>query len=91
MKVNFSKNALKELKKLDNSISIKILKKLKEIEGLDNPRDEGKPLIGNLSGLWRYRVGGYRIICKIKDYELIVLVLGVRNRSDAYDGEFDGV
>ncbi|WP_170019368.1 hypothetical protein [Campylobacter sp. RM16190] len=37
MKVNFSKNALKELKKLDNSISIKILKKLKEIEGLDNP------------------------------------------------------
>ncbi|AQW83577.1 type II toxin-antitoxin system RelE family toxin [Campylobacter pinnipediorum] len=89
MKISFSKNALKEVKKLDKSVGIKILKKLKEIESLDNPRDEGKPLVGNLSGLWRYRVGGYRIICKIKDHELIVLILGIKNRNNAYDSEFD--
>ena len=88
MRVKFSKNALKQLKKLDKSVSIKILKKLKEIETLENPRDEGKALMNNLAGFWRYRVGRYRIICKIKDNELIILVVGVKNRSEAYDSSF---
>ena len=50
MKVNFSENALNELTKLDKGISARILKKLKEIERLDNPRDSGKALVGNLAG-----------------------------------------
>ena len=88
MRVKFSKNALKQLKKLDKSVSIKILKKLKEIETLENPRDEGKALMNNLAEFWRYRVGGYRISCKVKDNELIILVVGVKNRSEAYDSGF---
>ncbi|WP_298787789.1 type II toxin-antitoxin system RelE/ParE family toxin [uncultured Campylobacter sp.] len=88
MRVKFSKNALKQLKKLDKSVSVKILKKLKEIETLENPTGEGKALMNNLAGFWRYRVGGYRIICKIKDDELVILVVGVKNGSEVYDSSF---
>ncbi|WP_103594792.1 type II toxin-antitoxin system RelE family toxin [Campylobacter concisus] len=85
MKVNFSENALTELTRLGKGISARILKKLKEIERLDNPRDSGKALVGNLAGLWRYRVGDYRIICKINDNELIILVINIKKRSEAYN------
>ncbi|WP_298976971.1 type II toxin-antitoxin system RelE/ParE family toxin [uncultured Campylobacter sp.] len=88
MRAKFSENALKQLKKLDKSVSVKILKKLKEIETLENPRNEGRALMNNLTGFWRYRVGGYRIICKIKDNELIIPVVGVKNRSEVYDSSF---
>ena len=47
MRVKFSENALKQLKKLDKSASVKILKKLKEIETLENPRGDGKALMNN--------------------------------------------
>lgn len=85
MKVNFSENALTELTRLGKGISARILKKLKEIERLDNPRDSSKALVGNLAGLWRYRVGDYRIICKINDNELIILVINIKKRSEAYN------
>ena len=85
MKLNFSENALTELTRLGKGISARILKKLKEIERLDNPRDSGKALVGNLAGLWRYRVGDYRIICKINDNELIILVINIKKRSEAYN------
>ena len=81
MKVNFSENALTELTRLGKGISARILKKLKEIERLDNPRDSGKALVGNLAGLWRYRVGDYRIICKINDNELIILVINIKKEA----------
>ena len=41
----------------------------------NNPTAQGKPLRGQLTGLWRYRVGAYRIICKIEQTELVVLYL----------------
>jgi mRNA interferase RelE/StbE len=37
-----------------------------------------------LSGLWRYRVGDHRVICLIEDAQLVVLVVGVSHRSEAY-------
>ena len=51
---------------------------------LENPRNNGKALTGQLGGLWRYRVGDYRIICDIKDEELYVLVVKIGNRRDVY-------
>ncbi|MFZ4803701.1 MAG: type II toxin-antitoxin system RelE family toxin [Synechococcus lacustris] len=36
-------------------------------------------------GLWRYRVGDYRIICQINDNQLLVLVVRIAHRSRAYD------
>ena len=39
---------------------------------------------GNLAGLWRYRVGDYRIICKIQDDELVITVVRVGHRRNVY-------
>ncbi|WP_297286217.1 type II toxin-antitoxin system RelE/ParE family toxin [uncultured Brachyspira sp.] len=74
MKVNITKTAKKSLEKLDITIQKRILDFLSELEILDNPRIKGKSLKGNLKEYWRYRVGNYRILSKIIDYELIILV-----------------
>lgn len=55
MKVELNDRAKKDFAKLDKHIQIQIFKKLKFIESLNNPKDDGKPLAGNLLGLWRYR------------------------------------
>ena len=81
----YSKEALKDLKKLDNSVSRVIYAWLKKnIDGCSDPRIHGKELTANRSGQWRYRVGNYRIICKIEDDKVIVLVLTIGHRSMAY-------
>lgn len=83
--VRFTKNALKQLKKLDKSVSSLILGWIrKNLEGCDNPRIYGKALIANRTGQWRYRVGDYRIIAEIIDSEIVVLVVNIGHRSDVY-------
>lgn len=82
----YSKEALRDLKKLDNSVSRVIYAWLKKnIDGCSDPRIHGKGLTANRSGQWRYRVGNYRIICKIEDDKVIVLVLTIGHRSAVYD------
>lgn len=50
-----------------------------------NPRSTGKALQGAEFGeFWRYRVGDYRIICRLEDHRLVVLVVAVAHRRDAY-------
>jgi mRNA interferase RelE/StbE len=51
----------------------------------ENPRTSGKALKGNLGGLWRYRVGDYRVLCEIQDAKLTVLALAIGNRREIYD------
>lgn len=81
MIVVYTPEAEKQFAKLDKPIQKRIKKYLDEIE---DPRSRGKALIGNLLGIWRYRVGDYRILCKIKNEELIILVLEVGHRSKIY-------
>ncbi len=76
--------ALKALKKMDKPTARVIRDELREIEGLDDPRSRGKALTGNLRGLWRYRVGDYRVICDILDDELVVLAIEIAHRSEVY-------
>jgi len=85
-KVEFRPSALKELKKISSSDRKKILLYLNDrvVKG-DDPRVFGKALKGNLKGLWRYRIGDYRLVCEIKDEELIVFALRVAHRKDVYD------
>ncbi|WP_321301752.1 type II toxin-antitoxin system RelE/ParE family toxin [uncultured Sphaerochaeta sp.] len=82
--IRFEEQAKKELSALDNSVKIKILKFLRKLEDRKDPRSLGKPLTANLSRYWRYRVGNYRIICKIVDKEIIILILAVQHRSTVY-------
>ena len=76
--------ALKALKKMDKPTARAIRDELRAIEKLENPRSRGKALTGNLRGLWRYRVGDYRMICDILDDELVVLAIEIAHRSEAY-------
>ncbi len=55
------------------------------IAALDDPRQSGKPLKGELGEFWRYRVGDYRILCEIRDDELIILAARIGHRREVYD------
>ena len=57
---------------------------LKNVDGCEDPRAHGKGLTANRSGKWRYRVGDYRILCEIKDEELVVLAIEIGHRRDIY-------
>lgn len=83
--VEFTKFALKQLKKMDKSTAALILGWIrKNIEGCDNPRIHGKGLTADKSGQWRYRVGDYRILAEIQDDKVIVLVINIGHRSTIY-------
>ena len=56
----------------------------KNLVGCTNPKALGKALTGNHKGQWRYRIGDYRLICEIKDDELIILAITVGHRSSNY-------
>lgn len=81
----FDARALKELKKLGRQSQWAILAYLDErVAGNADPRRFGKGLKAGLAGLWRYRIGDYRILCQIRDRELLILVVAVGHRNDIY-------
>ncbi|MDO6993522.1 type II toxin-antitoxin system RelE/ParE family toxin [Brachyspira innocens] len=85
MKVSITKTAKKSLEKLDNTIQKRILDFLSDLETLENPRIKGKSLKSELKEYWRYRVGDYRILSKIIDNELIILVIDIGHRKNIYN------
>jgi mRNA interferase RelE/StbE len=81
----FDERAFKERRKLGKQAQREILNYLDErVAGEGDPRRFGKGLKADLAGLWRYRVGDYRILCQIQDGELLVLVVAVGHRRDVY-------
>ena len=84
MTVQFSNTALKALKKIDKNTARKIIEYSHELEKLKDPRARGKGLKSNLAGLWRYRIGDYRMICEIRDEVLTIMVLKIGHRRDVY-------
>ncbi|MDV5974019.1 Toxin RelG [Streptococcus canis] len=85
-KLVISDDVKKQLKKMDSHVGLMLAKDMKKrLDGLSNPRQIGKALTGNFKGLWRYRIGNYRVICDIIDDELIVLALEVGHRKDIYN------
>ena len=83
--VELSESANRELSKLDVQQAKRILKFLQPIAKLDDPRSIGQALHGSRLGeFWKYRAGDYRLICKIDDDRLVVLVLRVGHRKEIY-------
>jgi mRNA interferase RelE/StbE len=84
--VELSIAADRELGRLDVQHRKRILKFLHErVAKLDDPRSIGQALHGSRLGeFWKYRVGDYRLICKIEDDRLLVLVLRVGHRTNIY-------
>lgn len=81
----FSDLARKQFKKLDREIQRRVKKYLLEVENLIDPRLRGKGLTSNLSGLWRYRIGSVRVVCKIQDEKIIISILSISFRNESYD------
>ncbi|MDR2149070.1 MAG: type II toxin-antitoxin system RelE/ParE family toxin [Tannerella sp.] len=78
----------KYFKKLDKQSQENIANYIrKKLVNIENPRSIGKPLKGNLQGLWRYRIGDYRLICQIQDQKLIILAVEIAHRKEVYKGK----
>lgn len=84
--ISLGDGAQKDLAKLDKPIAKRITQFLRErVAPLDDPRSIGEALTGSKLGeFWKYRVGDYRIICRIEDGALLVLVVKIGNRREVY-------
>lgn len=83
--IEFETKAEKSLERLNKATQIKIINFLEKLSQQENPRSQGKALKGNHSGTWRYRIGDYRLICRINDKQVTILVLDVGHRKNIYD------
>lgn len=83
--IDLTATSAKQLAKLDRGEAKRITTFLRErLATIDDPRSTGKALTGPLGGLWRYRVGDYRVICEIQDSVVRILVVEVGHRRDIY-------
>ncbi len=85
-KIEFDLDARKQFRKLDQQSQKTIQSYLnKKVLKLENPKELGKPLRHTLKGKWRYRVDKFRIICKLKEDKLIILVVKIAKRDVVYE------
>jgi len=83
--VEFSKLALKQLKKMDKHTSSMIVSYVKKkLVNTYNPRQYGKALQGNQNDKWRYRVGNYRLLARIQDERVLITLVEIGHRKDIY-------
>jgi mRNA interferase RelE/StbE len=84
--IEWSKDAVKQLKKLDKKLQDAVAKYIKKrLSETGDPRQFGKPLAYDKHGLWRYRVGKVGIICTIDDDEVKILVVRIGQRKNIYE------
>ncbi len=84
--VEYTATVLRQLRKLDRQVARRIVDYLDEVARLDDARSRGKGLVGDRAGIWRYRIGDYRVLCEIRDAELVIVALTIGHRREAYDG-----
>lgn len=86
-RIELAETAKKQLSGLDRPVQERIRKYLHErIATAADPRDLADSLKSNLAGLWKYRVGDYRIVAEIREEEVLVLVVRIGHRSKVYGG-----
>lgn len=84
-KIEFAPDAAKELKKLGRVEAGRIIRTLEErIAVQDDPRTVGAPLTGEHSGYWRWTIGDYRVVARIEDDRVMILVVRVGHRREVY-------
>lgn len=84
--IEYTRSAQKQIAKLDSVSRKRIRAFLEErLAHLDNPRQIGKTLeTARYEGIWRYRAGPFRILTRIEDARITILVLEVDDRKDIY-------
>ena len=85
-RIELLESAIRDLKKFDRQSAVRIQKFLFErLAKLDDPRTIGEALHGERLGeSWKYRVGDFRIIAKIADQRVVVLVVRIGHRREVY-------
>ena len=83
--VSYVKSAVEDIAELDGSAK-RIIKKAIEDKLMVDPLKYGKALRRNLSGLFKLRVGDFRIIYQVKEKEIIVVIVKVGHRREVYEG-----
>ena len=83
--IEFLPEAAKDIEKLDRTTAARIIRTLEHrIAKLDNPRMLGSALTGAYRGYWRWRIGDYRVVARIEDEHVLILVVRVGHRGDVY-------
>ncbi len=83
--IEFLPEAAKELKALGRAEAARIVKTLESrIAAGDDPRRVGSPLKGEHAGFWRWRIGDYRVIARVEDERVTILVVRVAHRREVY-------
>lgn len=85
-KIEFLPEAQKDLARLDKPVAHRILRFLNDrVKSLDNPREIGQALKGpELGKYWKYRGGDYRLIARILDKEILILIIHIGQRKRIY-------
>jgi mRNA interferase RelE/StbE len=85
-RIEFNPQTEKDFKELNQSERKRLFNFLKErVALLEDPRNIGEALSGKeLGHFWKYRVGDYRLICEIRDQEIVILVVRIGHRRDVY-------
>lgn len=82
--LDYDASARRQLRKIPKNIGERILGALERIAADENPRAQGIAMAGRYAGYWRYRVGDYRVIARINDRLLVILVVEIGHRREVY-------
>jgi mRNA interferase RelE/StbE len=82
--IEFEKRARRDFDKLPDAIAVRIASSLKKVAAADNPRLRGTAMAGEWAGHWRYRIGDYRIIARIEDGRMVIVVVALGHRREVY-------
>ena len=83
--VEYLRKAERDLSQIDHAWQRRIVDYLDDqVATLADPRLKGKALGGEMSGLWRFRVGDYRIVCEIVDSVKLIRVVKIGHRKLVY-------
>ena len=82
-KIIFTKRAEKDLKSLSGDVR-KIIAKAINSKLLSDPNSFLIPLTGKLKGIYKFRVGSYRVLCEKRSEVLVIIVVKVGDRKEIY-------
>ncbi|MEI2777558.1 MAG: type II toxin-antitoxin system RelE/ParE family toxin [Tetrasphaera sp.] len=84
-RVEYAPRAVKAMRKLDKPVARRVFDGVEGLASLDDPTTRCKALSGPLVGLWRLRVGDYRVILDIRRGEVVIVALDLGHRSTVYN------
>ncbi len=84
--IEFTESALRQMERLDRGVGQRIRKFLQErVAPMQDPRSIGQALHGTRLGqFWKYRLGDYRLVTRIEDDRLLILVVRIGHRREIY-------